>query len=135
MLKRCATLPNALMSASSTEDENLTGCTPALRRRRQSDKYVTDVSQLNLRFARPQQRQTVAPPRGVPSHLLGEFPPKKPQDESSDNESEGLAPPPPPATLPPHAAENNARLLFPTKCLLFCFHSALLSKKNRNCIC
>lgn len=33
--------------------------TPGLRRRRQlQDKYVTDPSQLNLRFQRPQMRRT-----------------------------------------------------------------------------
>ncbi|XP_015172163.1 PREDICTED: uncharacterized protein LOC107064249 isoform X1 [Polistes dominula] len=124
-LHRCATLPDArqnmspLTSASSAEDENLTGCTPALRRRRQSEKYVTDASQLNLRFQRPQRRMRpnseVLPrcfPRGVPSHLLGEG--GKRTEESSDNDSDSSGPqnaqpPPPPATLPPHVAENNAR--------------------------
>ncbi|XP_076223927.1 tau-tubulin kinase asator isoform X3 [Nomia melanderi] len=126
-LRRCATLPDArpifspLTSANSTEDENLTGCTPALRRRRQSEKYVTDASQLNLRFQRPQRR--VRPnseilsrfsPRGVPSHLLGEA--AKQTEESSDNDSDSSGPapntqppPPPPTSLPPHVAENNAR--------------------------
>ncbi|KAK2587012.1 hypothetical protein KPH14_010976 [Odynerus spinipes] len=124
-LRRCATLPDArpnmspLTSASSAEDENLTGCTPALRRRRQSEKYVTDASQLNLRFQRPQRRMRpnseVLPrcfPRGVPSHLLGEG--GKRTEESSDNDSDSSGPqntqpPPPPATLPPHVTENNAR--------------------------
>nr|XP_034186999.1 tau-tubulin kinase homolog Asator isoform X2 [Osmia lignaria] len=124
-LRRCVTLPDArptyspLTSANSTEDENLTGCTPALRRRRQSEKYVTDSSQLNLRFQRPQRR--VRPnsevlsgfsPRGVPSHLLGEA--AKRTEESSDNDSDSSGPtnaqpPPPPTSLPPHVAENNAR--------------------------
>lgn len=124
-LRRCATLPDALpiasplTSASSAEDENLTGCTPALRRRRQSEKYVTDASQLNLRFQRSQRR--VRPTsevlsryaqRGVPSHLLGEA--AKRTEESSDNESDSsgppnVQPPPPPSSLPPHLAENNAR--------------------------
>ncbi|XP_033224062.1 tau-tubulin kinase homolog Asator isoform X3 [Belonocnema kinseyi] len=124
-LRRCATLPDArpsvpaLTSTSSTEDENLTGCTPALRRRRLSEKYVTDASQLNLRFQRPQGRSRpiseVLPrwyPRGVPSHLLGEA--GKKTEESSDNDSNSSGPPnsqppPPPATIPPHVAENNAR--------------------------
>lgn len=111
-----------LTSASSTEEENLTGCTPALRRRRQSEKYVTDINQLNLRFQRPSQRRSrpsseVFPrypgARGVPSHLLGEA--GKRTEESSDNDSDSCAapaalpPPPPPATIPPHVAENNAR--------------------------
>ncbi|XP_076618662.1 tau-tubulin kinase asator isoform X4 [Colletes latitarsis] len=124
-LRRCATLPDArptfspLTSANLTEDENLTGCTPALRRRRQSEKYVTDTSQLNLRFQRPQRR--IRPnsevlsrfsPRGVPSHLLGEA--AKRTEESSDNDSDSSGPPnaqppPPPSSLPPHVAENNAR--------------------------
>ncbi|XP_024936854.1 tau-tubulin kinase homolog Asator isoform X2 [Cephus cinctus] len=124
-LRRCVTLPDAranappLTSASSTEDENLTGCTPALRRRRQSEKYVTDASQLNLRFQRPQRRtrptSEVLPrfyPRGVPSYLLGEA--GKRNEESSDNDSDSSGPPnaqppPPPTMLPPHVAENNAR--------------------------
>lgn len=124
-MRRCVTLPDArptfspLTSANSTEEENLTGCTPALRRRRQSEKYVTDVSQLNLRFQRPQH--VVRPnsevlsgfsPRGVPSHLLGEA--AKRTAESSDNDSDNSGPtnaqpPPPPTSLPPHVAENNAR--------------------------
>ncbi|XP_043249802.1 tau-tubulin kinase homolog Asator isoform X5 [Colletes gigas] len=124
-LRRCATLPDArptfspLTSSNLTEDENLTGCTPALRRRRQSEKYVTDTSQLNLRFQRPQRR--IRPnsevlsrfsPRGVPSHLLGDA--AKRTEESSDNDSDSSGPPnaqppPPPSSLPPHVAENNAR--------------------------
>ncbi|XP_043483044.1 tau-tubulin kinase homolog Asator isoform X2 [Leptopilina heterotoma] len=124
-LRRCATLPDArpnvapLTSTSSTEDENLTGCTPALRRRRLSEKYVTDASQLNLRFQKPQGRTRPISevisrwyPRGVPSHLLGEA--GKRTEESSDNDSNssGAAnsqPPPPPSSLPPHIGENNAR--------------------------
>ncbi|XP_043290115.1 tau-tubulin kinase homolog Asator isoform X3 [Venturia canescens] len=121
-LRRCATLPDArpnvppLTSTSSTEEENLTGCTPALRRRRQSEKYVTDAIQLNLRFQRPQRRPTseVLPrfyPRGVPSYLLDSG---KRTEESSDNDSDSSGPPnsqppPPPSSLPPHMAENNAR--------------------------
>lgn len=126
-LRRCATLPDALpiasplTSASSAEDENLTGCTPALRRRRQSEKYVTDASQLNLRFQRPQRRtrpiseeiRSRYAQRGVPSHLLGKA--AKRTEESSDNESDSSGPPnvqpppPPPSSSPPHLAENNAR--------------------------
>ncbi|XP_012270729.1 tau-tubulin kinase homolog Asator isoform X2 [Orussus abietinus] len=124
-LRRCLTLPDArppvppLTSTSSTDEENLTGCTPALRRRRLSEKYVTDVSQLNLRFQRPQRRTRPNSevlsrfyPRGVPSHLLGEA--GKRNEESSDNDSDSSEPPnpqppPPPTTLPPHVAENNAR--------------------------
>jgi len=104
-LRRCATLPDARgvgsNNTSSTEDDvmaqqQLTSCTPALRRRREREcKYVTDQSQLNLRFHRPvhrhRQRPVSAsastdirmqqsirhrastgsvPPRGIPSHLL-----------------------------------------------------------------
>ncbi|XP_057319024.1 uncharacterized protein LOC130663675 isoform X2 [Microplitis mediator] len=123
-LRRCATLPDArpspvppLTSTSSTEDENLTGCTPALRRRRQSEKYVTHASQLNLRFQRPQRRRPSSEvlskfyPRGVPSYLLEAG---KRNEESSDNDSDSSGPPntqppPPPSSLPPHVAENNAR--------------------------
>ncbi|XP_018049254.1 PREDICTED: uncharacterized protein LOC108687803 isoform X1 [Atta colombica] len=110
-----------LTSASSAEDENLTGCTPALRRRRQSEKYVTDASQLNLQFQRPQHRTRPQSeilrlsPRGVPSHLLRE--PGKKSEESSESDSNSSGPPksssrqppPPPTSLPPHIAENNAR--------------------------
>ncbi|XP_076754507.1 tau-tubulin kinase asator isoform X1 [Xylocopa sonorina] len=126
VLRRCLALSDepaifspSLTSANSTEDENLTGCTPALRRRRQVEKYVTDASQLNLRFQRPQRRirshsevLSKFSPRGVPSHLLGEA--AKQTEESSDNDSENSSPPnaqppPPPTSLPPHVAENNAR--------------------------
>ncbi|XP_046741888.1 uncharacterized protein LOC124408761 isoform X3 [Diprion similis] len=126
-LRRCVTLPDArptqplLTSASSTDEENLTGCTPALRRRRLSEKYVTDASQLNLHFQRPQHRprpiSEILPymqlyARGVPSYLLGEG--GKRSEESSDNESDhsgppNAQPPPPPTSVPPHGAENNAR--------------------------
>jgi tau tubulin kinase len=119
-----------LTSASSAEDENLTGCTPALRRRRQSEKYVTDASQLNLQFQRPQHRtrpqSEVLPrlsPRGVPSHLLRE--PGKKSEESSESDSNSSGPPrsarqppPPPTSLPPHIAENNARYGYP-QCAIF----------------
>lgn len=111
---------SSLTSASSAEDENLTGCTPALRRRRQSEKYVTDASQLNLQFQRPQHRtrpqSEVLPrlsPRGVPSHLLREPDKKSEESSESDSNSSGppksAQPPPPPTSLPPHIAENNAR--------------------------
>ncbi|XP_072758924.1 tau-tubulin kinase homolog Asator isoform X2 [Anoplolepis gracilipes] len=108
-------------NTSSAEDENLTGCTPALRRRRQNEKYVTDASQLNLQFQRPLHRtrpqSEILPrlsPRGVPSHLLRE--PDKKSEESSESDSNSSGPPksarqppPPPTSLPPHIAENNAR--------------------------
>ncbi|XP_034952595.1 tau-tubulin kinase homolog Asator isoform X2 [Chelonus insularis] len=119
-LRRCATLPDArpnvppLTSTSSTEEENLTGCTPALRRRRQSEKYVTHASQINARPPRWKPRSEMLSwfhTRGVPSCLLDSG---KRTEESSDNDSDssGLPstqPPPPPSSLPPHVAENNAR--------------------------
>lgn len=141
-LRRCATLPDArpnvapLTSTSSTEDENLTGCTPALRRRRLSEKYVTDTSQLNLQFPRARGRSRPISevisrwyPRGVPSHLLGEA--GKRTEESSDNDSNssGAAnsqPPPPPSSLPPHIGENNARYVN----LCFFYNSRTLKLLN-----
>ncbi|XP_011495946.1 PREDICTED: uncharacterized protein LOC105360678 [Ceratosolen solmsi marchali] len=129
-LRRCATLPDgrpslcSLASTSSTEDDNLMGCTPALRRRRQSEKYVTDTSQLNLRFQRPKQRRPrpsseLLPrfnPCGIPTHLLGEVVAQHEESSDNDSDSSGMQlavrtqlPPPPPSSLPPHAAENNAR--------------------------
>uniref|UniRef100_A0A336LRB2 CSON001817 protein n=1 Tax=Culicoides sonorensis TaxID=179676 RepID=A0A336LRB2_CULSO len=57
---------------------------PANRRRRQNnDKYATDLSQLNLRYARPKQRTGVRTVRGVPNHLIGLLPTY--DDNSSDN--------------------------------------------------
>ncbi|XP_020706671.2 tau-tubulin kinase homolog Asator isoform X2 [Athalia rosae] len=125
-LRRCVTLPDArpspppLTSASSTEEENLIPCTPALRRWRLK-RYLADAKQLNLQFQRPQRRprpiSELLPfmqlhARGVPSYLLGEV--GKRSEESSDNESDSSGPPnaqppPPPTSLPPHVAENNAR--------------------------
>lgn len=70
-LRRCSTLPDARgggsNNTSSTEDDavaqqQLTSCTPALRRRREREcKYVTDQSQLNLRFHRPAHRHRQRP--------------------------------------------------------------------------
>jgi hypothetical protein len=71
-LRRCTTLPDARgvvgsNNTSLTEDEvmaqqQLTSCTPALRRRREREcKYVTDQSQLNLRFHRPAHRHRQRP--------------------------------------------------------------------------
>jgi tau tubulin kinase len=142
-LRRCATLPDgrpslcSLTSTSSTEDDNLIGCTPALRRRRQCEKYVTDSSQLNLRFQRPKQRRPrpsseLLPrfnPCGVPTHLLGEVIGQNEESSDNDSDSSGVQlavqvqlPPPPPSTLPPHAAENNARLeMLKFSCNVFCY--------------
>lgn len=129
VFRRCLALPDD-PSIFSTEDENLTGCTPALRRRRQSEKYVTDASQLNLRFQRPQRRHrpnsevlSRFPPRGVLSHFLEEI--GKRTEESSDNDSDSSGPvnaqpPPPPTSLPPDVAENNARYRF-----LHSFHTCI----------
>ncbi|XP_055857737.1 tau-tubulin kinase homolog Asator isoform X6 [Episyrphus balteatus] len=55
---------------------------PGLRRRRQTEKYVTDPSQLNLRFARPRSRNA-SRTQSIPTHLLGQF-----DDHSSDNSEE-----------------------------------------------
>ncbi|XP_063706592.1 tau-tubulin kinase homolog Asator isoform X2 [Culicoides brevitarsis] len=64
--------------------KELSDLTPALRRRRQNnDKYATDLSQLNLRYARPKQRTGVRTVRGVPNHLIGLLPTY--DDNSSDN--------------------------------------------------
>lgn len=70
-LRRCATLPDARGVGSNNtclaEDDvmaqqQLTSCTPALRRRREREcKYVTDQSQLNLRFHRPAHRHRQRP--------------------------------------------------------------------------
>lgn len=61
------------------EKSDMTDLTPAMRRRRDSaDKYVTDPTQLNLRFARPRTRNA-SRTRGVPSTLLGQF-----DDNSTD---------------------------------------------------
>ncbi|XP_059482107.1 uncharacterized protein LOC132200567 isoform X2 [Neocloeon triangulifer] len=56
LLRRSATAP----AVPAQLDEELGGCTPALRRRRQGDKYVTDESQLNLRFHRRRPRPNSA---------------------------------------------------------------------------
>ncbi|KAL7726696.1 hypothetical protein ACLKA6_012773 [Drosophila palustris] len=60
---------------------NITDLTPGLRRRRESTegKYVTDPTQLNLRFQRPRCRATSSS-RGVPTAMLGHF-----DDQSTDN--------------------------------------------------
>uniref|UniRef100_A0A1B6KQV4 Protein kinase domain-containing protein n=1 Tax=Graphocephala atropunctata TaxID=36148 RepID=A0A1B6KQV4_9HEMI len=90
-LRRCATLPDA------RRDGELT---PALRRRRGEGKYVTDQSQLPLRFARP--RRII---RGIPSHMLCS--PGGEESEVSSDSSGNNPQPPPLEQLPP--MENNAR--------------------------
>ncbi|XP_054280941.1 tau-tubulin kinase homolog Asator isoform X3 [Macrosteles quadrilineatus] len=103
-LRRCATLPDA------RRDNDLT---PALRRRRGGEgKYVTDQSQLPLRFTRPrrsvdsQARERIWASRGIPSHLLGGPGGEENSEVSSD--SSGNNPQPPPLDLLP-PQENNAR--------------------------
>jgi len=145
-LRRCATLPDARgvgsNNTSSTEDDvmaqqQLTSCTPALRRRREREcKYVTDQSQLNLRFHRPAHRhrqrpvsasastdirmqQSIrhrastgsVPPRGIPSHLLA-CPNTRGAEESSEADSDSSGGPPqphPPPIADTRPLENNAR--------------------------
>ncbi|XP_037825862.1 tau-tubulin kinase homolog Asator isoform X10 [Lucilia sericata] len=61
------------------QNPDITDLTPAMRRRRETtDKYVTDPSQLQLRFARPRSRNA-SRTRGVPTTLLGQF-----DDNSTD---------------------------------------------------
>lgn len=115
------------------------GCTPALRRRRQQEKYVTDQSQLNLRFSRPSRRTrpisdvvnpTARPQQKVWSteqtHVdLRSTPPKELRgiftrlllspgngDESSEADSDpcgGVIKPHPPMEPPVKSPENRAR--------------------------
>ncbi|XP_049943145.1 tau-tubulin kinase homolog Asator isoform X4 [Schistocerca serialis cubense] len=137
-LRRCQTLPDARPSDEDSSDARLAACTPALRRRREREaKYVTDQSQLNLRFRRPgqrsqqqqlqQQRQRMSAPasscqlRGIPSHLLAAPPGTGGGEESSEADSDlsggvvggpVLPPHPPPISSPADLrliAENNAR--------------------------
>lgn len=133
-LRRCATMPDARGSNnnSSTEDEQqLTACTPALRRRREREtKYVTDQSQLNLRFHRPARRtrpmsEMVSGPirqrvsvgnaptrelRGIPSHLLACPSGRAEESSEADSDSSGRVPlPHPPPLSDFRPMENNAR--------------------------
>ncbi|XP_034139393.1 tau-tubulin kinase homolog Asator isoform X2 [Drosophila guanche] len=59
---------------------NNTDLTPGLRRRRESaeGKYITDPTQLQLRFQRPRSR-TSSRTRGIPTAMLGNF-----DDQSTD---------------------------------------------------
>nr|CAD7443427.1 unnamed protein product [Timema bartmani] len=127
-LRRCVTLPDARAppsnnNSSTEEEQQLNACTPALRRRRERDsKYVTDQSQLNLRFPRPARRAQVirhrvsvgAVPgrelRGIPSHLLSS-PGGGCAEESSEADSDssgGPAHPHPPPIHDLKLVENNA---------------------------
>ncbi|KAH8384913.1 hypothetical protein KR200_005658, partial [Drosophila serrata] len=61
-----------LHSKSIENPSNITDLTPGLRRRRESTegKYVTDPTQLQLRFQRPRSR-TSSRTRGIPNSMLG----------------------------------------------------------------
>ncbi|KAH8252421.1 hypothetical protein KR038_010258, partial [Drosophila bunnanda] len=61
-----------LHSNSIENSPNITDLTPGLRRRRESTegKYVTDPTQLQLRFQRPRSR-TSSRTRGIPNSMLG----------------------------------------------------------------
>ncbi|XP_017853661.1 tau-tubulin kinase homolog Asator isoform X2 [Drosophila busckii] len=65
----------------SSDPQNITELTPGLRRRRESSegKYVSDPTQLNLRFQRPRARASNSGIRGVPTTMLGNF-----DDNSTD---------------------------------------------------
>ncbi|XP_063925108.1 tau-tubulin kinase homolog Asator isoform X3 [Zophobas morio] len=80
--------------------------TPGLRRRRQAEKYVTDPSQLNLRFKRHSTAGGVKPARGIPTCLIG-------APESSPDTSEGPPPPPPPTGEPPAESQVRCRRFRP----------------------
>ncbi|XP_049315515.1 tau-tubulin kinase homolog Asator isoform X2 [Bactrocera dorsalis] len=73
---------NDVKGANVNQNTTLTDLTPALRKRREAQKYLTDPGQLNLRFARPHSRHTIRK-YGVPTILLGHF-----EDNSSDNSEE-----------------------------------------------
>ncbi|GJQ75439.1 hypothetical protein Trydic_g23606 [Trypoxylus dichotomus] len=78
--------------------------TPGLRRRRQCEKYVTDLRELNLRFKRHSTAGGVRNVRGVPTALIG-------APESSPDTSEG--PPPPPEGEPPQESTVRCRRFRP----------------------
>ncbi|XP_023029488.1 tau-tubulin kinase asator isoform X3 [Leptinotarsa decemlineata] len=77
--------------------------TPGLRRRRQGDKYVTDPSQLKLRFKRHSSSGLRV--RGISSCLID-------APESSPESSEG-PPPPPPTGEPPSESQVRCRRFRP----------------------
>ncbi|XP_017033624.1 tau-tubulin kinase homolog Asator isoform X5 [Drosophila kikkawai] len=62
-----------IQSKSIENNPNMTDLTPGLRRRRESTegKYVTDPTQLQLRFQRPRSR-TSSRTRGIPNSMLGD---------------------------------------------------------------
>lgn len=78
--------------------------TPGLRRRRQGEKYVTDPSQLKLRFKRHSSSGLRV--RGVSSCLID-------APESSPESSEGPPPPPPPSGDPPSESQVRCRRFRP----------------------
>ncbi|KAI4454971.1 casein kinase-related [Holotrichia oblita] len=78
--------------------------TPGLRRRRQCEKYVTDLRELNLRFKRHSTAGGIRSVRGVPTALIG-------APESSPDTSEG--PPPPPEGEPPQESTVRCRRFRP----------------------
>ncbi|XP_022217249.2 tau-tubulin kinase homolog Asator isoform X2 [Drosophila obscura] len=83
-------MPNCMMDAMPVRHDiysgvlqnppNNTDLTPGLRRRRESaeGKYITDPTQLQLRFQRPRSR-TSSRTRGIPTTMLGNF-----DDQSTD---------------------------------------------------
>ncbi|XP_044762632.1 tau-tubulin kinase homolog Asator isoform X2 [Coccinella septempunctata] len=77
--------------------------TPGLRRRRQGEKYVTDPSQLNLKFKRHSTVGGGLRSRGIPTCLIGGG------TESSPDTSEGPPPPPPPEGSPPPESQVRCR--------------------------
>ncbi|XP_072381782.1 tau-tubulin kinase homolog Asator isoform X2 [Diabrotica undecimpunctata] len=77
--------------------------TPGLRRRRQNDKYVTDPSQLKLRFKRHSSSGLRV--RGISTCLID-------APESSPESSEG-PPPPPPQGDPPSESQVRCRRFRP----------------------
>ncbi|XP_077300015.1 tau-tubulin kinase asator isoform X2 [Arctopsyche grandis] len=136
-LAKCASWSGAEEPPQSPQTPlDVNELTPALRRRRQNaaDKYVTDPSQLSLRFTRPRSRHSYCPPttappaisprpspdliasrsaasRGVPTHLLMNScsPQLVANNNQSDNSSSCSPPPPPPAAVPPSLVNNPAR--------------------------
>ncbi|KAL3270773.1 hypothetical protein HHI36_021299 [Cryptolaemus montrouzieri] len=80
--------------------------TPGLRRRRQGEKYVTDPSQLNLKFKRHSTVGGGLRSRGIPTCLIGGG------TESSPDTSEG-PPPPPPEGSPPSESQVRCRRFRP----------------------
>ncbi|CAH1980661.1 unnamed protein product [Acanthoscelides obtectus] len=104
--KAISKIPVAVGANQKTEQHRLAKCmswsgdlTPGLRRRRQTEKYVTDPSQLKLRFKRHSSSGLRV--RGI-SNCLIDAPP-----ESSPDSSEGPPPPPPPNGEP--SAESQVR--------------------------